>query len=93
MKLIEDAGRFWRLHSVWFAATIGGGVTYFAGNPDDWRKLVEALPLQPAVAAWLLGPAVTIAGVMVRLRSQTAVAAPEAAGSQPKDGSDGDDHA
>lgn len=47
MRLIDEAGKFYKLGSVQLAAVAGVVAAYFAANPAELQKLLNLLPEGP----------------------------------------------
>ncbi len=71
MRLIDEAGKFYKLGSVQLAAVAGVLAAYFAANPNEAEKLLNLLPEGPLriVASILIGLFVFSAATTSRLVS------------------------
>ena len=78
MNLIDNATKWYKLHSVRLAIVFGALVTYFAANPGDLAALVNALPFSAGVDASILGLAATAIPIAARLIRQPGAQAPTA---------------
>lgn len=69
MKLVDEAGKFWKLGSIQLAALAGVAAGYFAANPNETEKLLNLLPDGPlrVLASILIGFAVFSAAAGSRL--------------------------
>ncbi|AJP72259.1 DUF7940 domain-containing protein [Sphingomonas hengshuiensis] len=70
-RLVDNWRLAWKFWSVRIAALLGVVATYLLAAPDTLVQVIAALP--PELRGWvppLLGPALTVAIVLVRLWKQ-----------------------
>lgn len=64
MKLVDDARNWWKWHSTYFYAVIGG-------LPEVWLNSPNLQTLLPLKAVGVIAPIIAVLGFYLRIRSQT----------------------